>query len=168
LVEQMWEGAATLSTDGTILYCNESFARLLGMPHQSLMGEPIHAFIAPASAESFRRMMEDGNPSGTAGESTLQAHGGDLVPVHLSLKLLRMDGIQVFSLVVTDLTGQKQSEELLRKAYAELETRVKERTAELARSNQALRERGAAGDGSRCRQSRTLGDRPGLREGYSL
>ena len=140
LVEQMREGAVTLSADGTILYCNESFARLLGMPHQSLMGEPIHAFIAPASAERFRRMIEDGNPSGTADESLLQAHGGTLVPVHLSLKLLQMDGLQVFSLVATDLTGQKQSEELLRRAYAELETRVKERTAELARSNQALRE----------------------------
>ncbi|MDD3856471.1 MAG: PAS domain S-box protein [Methanoculleus sp.] len=140
LVEQMREGAATLSTDGTILYCNESFARLLGMPHQSLMGESIHAFIAPAGAERLRRIMEGGNPSGTAGESTLQAHGGDLVPVHLSLKLLQMDGLQVFSLVATDLTEQKQSEELLRRAYAELETRVKERTAELARSNRALRE----------------------------
>lgn len=138
LVEQMREGAATLSTDGTILYCNESFARLLGMPLQGLMGESIHAFIAPAGAEKFRKMMEDGDPSGTADESMLRAHGGGLVPVYLSLKPLQMDGLQVFSLVAADLTERKRSEELLRIAYAELENRVKERTAELARSNQAL------------------------------
>ncbi|WP_292517530.1 PAS domain-containing sensor histidine kinase [Methanoculleus sp.] len=140
LVEQMQEGAATLSTDGTILYCNESFARLLGIPLQDLMGESIHGFIAPVSVERFRGMMKNGDPSGTAGESMLQARNGNLVPVHLSLKLLRMDGLQVFSVVVTDLTEEKQSEELLRRAYAELENRVKERTIELARSNQALRE----------------------------
>ena len=140
LVEQMREGAATLSTDGIILYCNESFARLLGMPLESLMGESIHTFIAPVGADGFRRMMENGDPSGTTGESLLQARGRNLVPVSLSLKLLRMDGMQVFSLVATDLTGQKHSEALLRRAYAELETRVKERTAELARSNSRLRE----------------------------
>ncbi|MDV2482640.1 PAS domain S-box protein [Methanoculleus sp. Wushi-C6] len=140
LVEQMREGAATLSTDGTILYSNESFARLLGMPLQNLIGESIHAFVAPAGAEGFRGMMEDGDPSGTTGESMLLAHGRDLVPVYLSLKLLQMDGVQVYSLVATDLTGQKRSEELLRRAYAELEDRVKERTAELAVSNSRLRE----------------------------
>jgi len=137
LIEQMQEGAALVSTEGTILYGNRSLARLLDSPLERLMGESIHAFIDPADAAGFREMLE-ANPSGSAGESTLQARDGSRVPVHLSLKLMPMDGIEVFSLVATDLTERKQAEETLQWAYDELEDRVRERTAELERSNTLL------------------------------
>ncbi len=137
LIEQMREGAALFSADGTILYSNASFARLLHMPLEKVMGESIHAFIAPAGTARFRRMME-ADTFGSTGESTLQAQDGSRVPVHLSLKPLPMDGIQVFSLVATDLTERKQAEETLQRAHDELEDRVEERTAELAESNARL------------------------------
>ncbi|MCK9277916.1 MAG: PAS domain-containing sensor histidine kinase [Methanoculleus sp.] len=140
LIEQMREGAALFSADGTILYSNASFARLLHMPLEKVMGESIHAFIAPAGAARFRRMMEAGNHSGSTGESTLQAQDGSRVPVYLSLKPLPMDGIQVFSLVALDLTERKQAEEAMRKAYDELEGRVEERTADLVRQSRNLKE----------------------------
>ncbi|WP_292730981.1 ATP-binding protein [Methanoculleus sp.] len=137
LIEQMREGAALFSADGTILYSNASFARLLHMPLEKVMGESIHAFIAPAGTARFRRMME-ADTFGSTGESTLQAQDDSRVPVHLSLKPLPMDGIQVFSLVATDLTERKQAEETLQRAHDELEDRVEERTAELAESNARL------------------------------
>ncbi len=137
LIEQMWEAAALFSADGTILYSNASFARLLAMPLGKVMGESIHTFIAPAGKARFRRMMK-ADTFGSTGESTLQARDGSRVPVHLSLKPLPMDGVQVFSLVATDLTESKQAEETLRRAHDELEERVRERTAELERSNTRL------------------------------
>jgi len=137
LIEQMQEGAALVSADGTILYSNRGLAQLLKTPLERLMGESIHAFIAPTSTESFRRMLE-ANPPGSAGESTLQARDGSRVPVHLSLKPLSMDGIQVFSLVATDLTESKQAEETLQRAHDGLEERVKERTVELEHANTRL------------------------------
>jgi PAS domain S-box-containing protein len=138
LIEQMREGAAIVSADGTILYSNASFARLLHIPLEKVMGESIHAFIAPADAASFRKMLEAGDHSGSTGNSTLRTHGGAAVPVYLSVKALLMDGLQAFSLVATDLTRLKQAEETLRRAYDELEDRVKERTADLSRSNTQL------------------------------
>jgi PAS domain S-box-containing protein len=134
----MQEGTALVSADGTILYCNRSLAQLLNVPLERLMGESIHAFIAPTSAANFHRMLE-ANPSGSTGESTLQAQDGSRVPVHLSLKPLPMDGIQVFSLVATDLTKSKQTEETLQRAHDELEERVQGRTAELEHANTRLR-----------------------------
>ena len=58
----------------------------------------------------------------------------------IRVPLLNPDG-QCNGLVVLgyDLTERQQSEEALRKAYEELESRVRERTAELARVNAALR-----------------------------
>src|ERR1700744_4676566 len=38
LVEQMKEGAVTLSEDGVILYCNRRFAALVGKTHDSIIG----------------------------------------------------------------------------------------------------------------------------------
>src|ERR1700728_4166257 len=41
LVEQMQEGAITLSESGIILYCNERFAALVASPHDSVIGLPL-------------------------------------------------------------------------------------------------------------------------------
>ena len=55
LVETMNEGTATLSFDGTILYCNRHFAALLKMPLQSIVGTSIYRFIAPENDDHFSR-----------------------------------------------------------------------------------------------------------------
>jgi PAS domain S-box-containing protein len=141
LIEQMREGAAILSAEGTVLYSNASFARLLDRPLEKVMGESIHSFIVPAGAATFRRMLDAGDPSGSAGESALQANGKGLVTVFLSLKPLQMDGIRVFSLVATDLTERKQAEETLQRAYNDLEAnkvKLDTQNEELRRAYAAL------------------------------
>ena len=40
MVEQMREGALTLSADGTILYCNQRFAELMGRPPERIAVKP--------------------------------------------------------------------------------------------------------------------------------
>src|SRR6201990_3221289 len=46
LVEQMQEGAVTLSENGTILYCNERFATLVASPHDSVVGQPLAKYFS--------------------------------------------------------------------------------------------------------------------------
>src|ERR1700693_4595871 len=41
LVENMNEGAATLDPDGTVLYANASFARILGVSLDRVIGTPL-------------------------------------------------------------------------------------------------------------------------------
>ncbi len=47
LVEQVPHGAATLTADGAIIYCNRRFAELLRWPVHSLLGKPIGALRRP-------------------------------------------------------------------------------------------------------------------------
>lgn len=66
---------------------------------------------------SLRHFMEKGRPAG--GEKGAPAY---------------VDGL------IIDLTDRKKSEEAMRQAYDEMEKKVAERTAELSRSNEALKE----------------------------
>src|SRR6201995_4495541 len=43
---QMQEGAVTLSDNGTILYCNERFATLVGKSHDSIIGLSLIEFFS--------------------------------------------------------------------------------------------------------------------------
>ena len=54
-------------------------------------------------------------------------------------ELSRVEGVSFAVVSVHDVTERKQAEEALRKAHDELEMRVQERTAELAKANKALR-----------------------------
>src|SRR6476646_741971 len=49
LIEAMQpgQGAASLSTDGTVLYCNRSFAALLGVAQEKAGGRAFAEFISP-------------------------------------------------------------------------------------------------------------------------
>ena len=62
LVEQMPQGAATLTADGAILYCNRHFAALLGRPLRALLGAPAHAFVSPPSRPCADRRNSDQSP----------------------------------------------------------------------------------------------------------
>lgn len=46
LIEQMQEGAITLASDGTILYCNQRFATLAAARRESLIGTDFSRFFA--------------------------------------------------------------------------------------------------------------------------
>jgi two-component system cell cycle sensor histidine kinase/response regulator CckA len=136
LIEEMREGAAMLTADDYILYCNSGFASMLKMPLEKLIGTGIAYYIAPADEALFRELLRQGRERSSTGEITLLAGDGTFVPAHLSFNTLQMDGAQVIYLVATDLTEQKWIQDELRRARDELEIRVVERTKELAKSEQ--------------------------------
>ncbi len=45
LVERMQQGAATLSSDGAVLYCNQRFAELLSTSPEHVFGESFGRFV---------------------------------------------------------------------------------------------------------------------------
>lgn len=45
LVESMNEGALTLATDGTILYCNSPFVAMVNVPREQIIGTPLQRYM---------------------------------------------------------------------------------------------------------------------------
>ncbi|MCG6534507.1 MAG: PAS domain-containing protein, partial [Syntrophales bacterium LBB04] len=64
-VEAMNEGAASLGSEGMILYCNDRFAEMLQLPADRVIGSPIHRFISPADRSSFASMFQEGSQRDT-------------------------------------------------------------------------------------------------------
>jgi PAS domain S-box-containing protein len=111
LVETMNEGTATLGCDGTILYCNRHFADLLRMPIQAVIGTSIYRFIVPDNVIIFKALMQ--YEKGKS-EINLRAENNIFLPVYLSINSLQAEGHpDAWCIVVTDLTEQKKSEEIL-------------------------------------------------------
>lgn len=111
IVEEMSEGAVTLSLDGTILYCNTSFAELLKTRLQQVIGSSMTSFITTEEQSAFQLIFAHQNQARAA--MTLQAADGAAVPVYISFNRVHIDDNQAVCLVVTDLTDQKRHEAML-------------------------------------------------------
>lgn len=113
MVETMREGAVTVALDGTILYCNQSFADLLEKDLERVTGTTISLYLADQDVSRFSELMEAGLGGSSRGEMRLQSETGSLVPVSISTSALHVDRLPAICFVVTDLTEHKNNEELV-------------------------------------------------------
>ena len=121
LVEQMQEGALTLTAAGDILYCNRCFAQIVGLPTEKIVGGPIDRFIAPAD---HARLAETLLARRGRYEGHVVAADGRHVPVYLSAGTFVADGVESLCLVVTDLAELTESRAA--RAHAEAASRAKD------------------------------------------
>jgi PAS domain S-box-containing protein len=126
LIEEMQEGAVTMSDSGLVLYCNHRFATMLSMPRESLIGMPLDRFITATELEAFRRLTTHGQGTGRSAEFVLVGGDGLEVPVNISVIDLKIDeqSPQVMCGVVTDLTHSRQRSHELAAANAKLASEV--------------------------------------------
>jgi PAS domain S-box-containing protein len=127
LVEQVPQGAATLTANGAIIYCNRRFAELLRRPLHSLLGKPIGGFVSPDGRAVIEALLRDGQTAEVQGEVALQRADGTTVPAYLGFSAVH-EGALGLCLMVTDLTEQRHYEELQRTqaALRESERRFRE------------------------------------------
>jgi len=128
LVEAMSEGAATLSRDGAVLYCNGRFAEMICRPPRKIIGIEVQSLLAEAERDRFQTLLTDARKATAKGEFNLECTDGTLTPVYLSLNRLRGFKGQALGMVITDLSEQKrkQAEEI--KQAQELHRLLLERT----------------------------------------
>jgi PAS domain S-box-containing protein len=110
LVEAMSEGAATLSRNGELHYCNRRFAEMMGRPNGQLVGVAVQALVAEEEQVRFRALLSQARKAAVKGEFNLRCAKGRMVPVYLSLnRLLGFKGLAL-GMVVTDLSEQKRKQ----------------------------------------------------------
>ena len=149
-IEKMKEGAVTLDRSGLILYSNSQFASMVNLPLTEVIGLPIVKFIPPDYRESFKKITEKGWQSDSKGEISLKNKNNELIPFLVSVTSLELDEGTALSIILTDVTRQKENERQLRqkndqleearlkahKMNEELEEIVEERTRDLSTSRE--------------------------------
>ena len=119
-VENMRDGAATVSSAGIILYGNRGLAQLLRHPLQHIIGSPIMAFVAEDDRASLNAICA---PAGTGGaiEAELLAADGARIPVRLTSWHLGVDGNDLCCLTFADRTEQKAAETKVARARRDID-----------------------------------------------
>ncbi|MES2775730.1 MAG: ATP-binding protein [Bacteroidota bacterium] len=124
LVENMTEGAVSLSEDGLILYTNGYFHELLGASYEVVIGKPVLNFIHPDSREYFMELFRKGVAGQSKGEINLTSVN-KIIPVYISLTSL-YPTLQTVGMIISDLTERKKAEEEIKNKAVELERMNKE------------------------------------------
>ncbi|MDX1524593.1 MAG: PAS domain-containing protein [Anaerolineae bacterium] len=114
LVEQMNEGALTITPAGHILYCNQHFADLVERPLQRVIASSIYDFLAAENILAFEALLtqaHQGQPGRTEVNLAIAVQGHR--PAYMSLTPLKLEGEPILCVVVTDLTEQKRNEAIV-------------------------------------------------------
>jgi PAS domain S-box-containing protein len=116
LMETMAEGALTVATDGTILYCNRRFAEMLRAPLNRIIGLSLQEIMPSEDWQALHALLHASEPEGCRGEYRLVTLGGGEITTYVSARPLRLEDVESFCIVVTDLTEQRRLEQEVRQS----------------------------------------------------
>ena len=139
LFEQMSEGAVMISQDGGILYCNQSFADLMRLPLERVLGTNLDNYVSRSRRQRFHKLLEQSNKGPVRDDMLFEAADGTTLPMQLSVSHLASTDTTTYCVVVADLTERIHLEEALRNANKDLENKVQERTKDLTESEARYR-----------------------------
>jgi signal transduction histidine kinase len=106
LIESMNEGVLAMTTEGVILFANQSFARMIKRPLKRIMGCSFYCFFSTADHATLRLLLQQPAKSGLKMTALLNV-GDDLqLPVNISAQksAKKASNSAILRLVVTDMT----------------------------------------------------------------
>ncbi|KUJ59333.1 PAS domain-containing sensor histidine kinase [Flavobacteriaceae bacterium CRH] len=134
LIEKFEQGALSISKNGLILYCNNYFSKLVGVPSEKIIGTYLNEYFY--NPDNFIALIEALKFGITAHEILFKTNRNiKNFPAHISLTDLE-PSVDAIGIVVTDLTEKKKYEEALIRHQKELEEKINE----LNKTNKNLEE----------------------------
>ncbi len=122
-IEEMSEGAVTLTKEGTILYCNQRFAEIVRSPYQKVIGSSMKRFITPndnSKLDSFLAQLTHEKHDVLI--VTLTSRIYLRLSIHLLPPYLQGDN---YILIATDISDLKNREYELIEIIGKLENHIK-------------------------------------------
>lgn len=101
LVEQMQDGAVTVTPGGEVIYSNRSFAELVNIPLPGVIGASVHEFVADDDRSTLDALIAAGKGKLHTNLASNYGH----IDVHISVSTAIVDEVEHRTLVVTDLTA---------------------------------------------------------------
>ncbi|MEP6804511.1 MAG: ATP-binding protein [Flavobacterium sp.] len=124
LIEKFGQGALSISRNGLILYCNEYFSKLIGLPSEKIIGNYIYEYFD--NKDHFVSIIEALKYGITTHEIVFKTTTDKKTfPANISLTDLE-PAVQGIGVVVTDLTEKKKHEDALLNNQKELEEKINE------------------------------------------
>ena len=121
IVEEMGEGAATVSENGVILFANPQLANFLGVERDGMIGRDLADFVAEDQRPALASLLVESAEMTRRAELLLHGRERTNVPFLVSSTDIDLDGVLVRCLVLTELTMQKLIEKQVAADVAQLE-----------------------------------------------
>ena len=144
LIEAAPDAMLITSESGEIVLVNSRSEELFGYPRAELMNTRIQNLVpgwnAPAFAVDEDEEDTDAPVRAGAERVLVRRRDGSEFPADITMSVFRNEGELLVTAAVRDMTDAVVAETRLRSINAELENKVSERTSELTRSNEALKQ----------------------------
>lgn len=124
LIEKFGQGALSISRNGLVLYCNDFFSKLIGIPAEKIIGSYLYEYFN--SQDNFVPIIEALKYGITTHEIVFKTETyRKTFPAYISVTDLE-PAVQGIGIIITDLTEKKKHEDALIQHQKDLEGKIHE------------------------------------------